>query len=398
MDVSTSFPHHRFLRFVFIVLFSGLVLGLSAAIAQAQGPMVPAPPSVAASGYLLIDIDTQRVLAEENSREALPPASLTKIMTSYVAAEELTAGRISLDDEVPVSVKAWRTPGSRMFIREGTQVPVRDLLKGIIIQSGNDASVALAEHIAGSEDAFALMMNQAASRLGLKNTQYRNATGLPDDEHYTTAADLATLTRALIEQHAATYAIYAERSFRYNDIEQPNRNRLLWRDKTVDGVKTGHTDAAGYCLVASAERDDMRLISVVMGTDSDEARMLESQKLLKYGFRYFETRRPYQGQTMLKDNEIFYGASDTVPLGVAEDVYVTIPRGHYNELEAELEVPAVLEAPVAAGEEVGELLLTLGGEKVFEAPLIALEAVPEAGVFSQVGDFFSLFFRELFGD
>ena len=318
-------------------------------------------------------------------------------MTSYVAAQELKAGRVKLDDMVPVSVKAWRTEGSRMFIREGTEVPLRDLLKGVIIQSGNDASVAVAEHIAGSEDAFADMMNQTAQTLGMTATQYTNSTGLPDPDHYTTAADLTILTRALIRNYPETYAVYAERSFRYNDIEQPNRNRLLWRDQSVDGVKTGHTEAAGYCLVASAARDNMRLISVVMGTDSDESRMRESQKLLSYGFRYFETQKLYNAGVALKTNDIYYGEAETVELGVDDDVYVTIPRGHYDDLDAELEVPVVLEAPVSAGDEIGQLVLRLNEETVYTAPLVALADVGEAGMFSRMSDFVELFFDELFG-
>lgn len=378
-----------------------LILAVHGAVyspaAQAQSPMVPSPPSIAASSYLLIDMDTEYVLSEQGGHTPLPPASLTKIMTSYVAAQELNSGRINLDDAVPISVKAWRTPGSRMFIREGTTVSVRDLLKGVIIQSGNDASVAIAEHIAGSEDAFADMMNQTAQTLGMTGSQFVNATGLPDENHYTTAQDLAVLTRALIRNFPQTYAVYAERSFRYNDIEQPNRNRLLWRDKSVDGVKTGHTEEAGYCLVASAERKNMRLISVVMGADSEESRMRESQKLMSYGFRYFETQKLYDANVMLKNNEIYYGEAESVALGVEQDVYVTVPRGHYDNLKAEMEVPVVLEAPVSVGETVGELVVSLNGDTLHSAPLVSLAEVGEAGIFSRISDFIYLFFAELFG-
>jgi len=359
---------------------------------SAQAPIIPPPPSVAASSYLLIDADTREVLVEHNARETLPPASLTKIMTGYIATVELEAGRITMDDQVPISVKAWKTPGSRMFIREGTTVPLLDLLNGIIIQSGNDASIAVAEHIAGSETAFADMMNQQAALLEMDDSHFVNATGLPDDDHWTSAWDLAKLTISLVKDHPEHYAIYSEKSFTFNDIEQPNRNRLLWRDKTVDGVKTGHTNAAGFCLVASALRGDMRLISVVMGTDSEEARMRESQKLLSYGFRYFETQQLYEASVPLKTAELWYGAQDTVELGVAENVAVTIPRGHYDDLQAEMVLPKVIEAPFEAGAELGELRLMLYDELVYSAPLVALSAVEESGFFSRLWDGAHLFF------
>ncbi len=376
--------------------FATLIVGLLAVQAHGAAPIIPPPPDVAASSYLLIDADTEKVLVEHNIHEPLPPASLTKLMTSYIAAVELDAGRIKLTDQVPVSVKAWRTGGSKMFIREGTRVALDDLLRGMIVQSGNDASVAVAEHIAGSEDAFASMMNQQAALLGMTNTHYVNATGLPAEDHYSTAWDLALLTKSMINRFPGHYAMYSEPSFEYNDIVQPNRNRLLLRDRTVDGVKTGHTEAAGYCLVASALRGNMRLISVVMGTDSDEARMRESQKLLSYGFRYFETQRLYEAGVPLKTAELWYGEADQIELGAAEDVYVTIPRGHYDDLEAELSIPRVIEAPVAAGDEVGELRLRLGDETVHKVPLVALAAAPEGGLFSRLGDAVYLFFSNLF--
>lgn len=360
-------------------------------------PIIPPPPQVAASSYLLIDADTRKVLVEHEAHVQLPPASLTKIMTSYIAAAELAAGRISLTDEVPISVKAWKAPGSRMFVREGTTVPLEALLQGIIVQSGNDASVAVAEHIAGSEDAFAAMMNQQAASLGMNESQFVNATGLPAEGHQTSAWDMALLTISLIEHFPEHYAIYSERSFKYNDIEQPNRNRLLWRDRTVDGVKTGHTESAGYCLVASALRGGMRLVSVVMGTDSDEARMRESQKLLSYGFRYFETQKLYDAGVPLKTARLYYGETEDIELGVAEPVSVTIPRGHYDDLQAELSVPKVLEAPISEGDQVGNLILTLHGDEVYRTPLVALQSAEEAGMFSRLGDWMSLFFADLFG-
>ncbi len=364
--------------------------------AWAEAPIIPPPPDIAASSYVVVDALTQKVLVEHNVNEALPPASLTKIMTSYVAAVEMDAGRLNGSEMVPVSVKAWKTPGSRMFIKEGSSVSVDDLLKGIIIQSGNDSSVALAEHIAGSEEAFADMMNQQAAQLRMVSTQYQNATGLPAEGHYTSAWDLVLLTKSLINRFPDTYEKYSIRTFTHNGIEQPNRNRLLWRDRTVDGVKTGHTNEAGYCLVASAERDNMRLISVVMGTKSEEARMRESQKLLSYGFRYFETQKVYDPQVPLKNAKVWYGQTEEVALGLAKEVVVTIPRGSYDDIKAELKVRRTVEAPIAVGDELGELRLRLYGEIIYREPLQALAEVPEAGMFSRLWDFILLFFSQLF--
>jgi D-alanyl-D-alanine carboxypeptidase (penicillin-binding protein 5/6) len=374
---------------------SAFALLVCAGVSHGEAPIIPPAPGIAASSYVLVDADTQKILVQENVNEALPPASLTKIMTSYVAAVEMDAGRLSPTEMVPVSVNAWKTPGSRMFIRESSSVSVSDLVKGIIIQSGNDASVAIAEHIAGSEGAFADMMNQQAVQLGMTSSQFQNATGLPAEGHYTSAWDLVLLTRSLIKRFPESYSNYGERSFTHNDIEQPNRNRLLWRDRTVDGVKTGHTEEAGYCLVASAERDGMRLISVVMGTKSDEARMRESQKLLSYGFRYFETQKVYDPNVTLKTADLWYGESDTVALGLKEEVLVTIPRGSYDSLDAELKVRKIIEAPIKAGDELGELRLKLYGDVVHRAPLHALVDVPEAGMFSRLWDFVVLFFKQL---
>jgi D-alanyl-D-alanine carboxypeptidase (penicillin-binding protein 5/6) len=381
-----------------VLLLLGLWSGtLQAASAAATAAAAPAPPpAIAASSYLLIDAETLRVLVEQNSRAPLPPASLTKIMTAYVAEIELASGRIKLSDDVPVSVNAWQAEGSRMFIQEGTTVPLEKLLRGVIISSGNDASIAIAEYIAGSESAFADMMNEQARKLGMTDTHFENATGLPAPEHRTTAHDLALLTRALIREFPEHYAIYAEKSFTFNGIDQPNRNRLLWRDRTVDGVKTGHTEEAGFCLVASAKREDQRLISVVMGTESDEARMRESQKLLSYGFRYFQTHRLYEGGVPLKTARVWYGTADEVGLGAAETVTVTITRGAYDSLKAELVVPNAIEAPLEKGQALGRLVLRLGEETVADVPLVALDAVEEAGFFSRIVDFLLLLFANLF--
>ena len=359
-------------------------------------PVIPAPPNLSSVSYLLIDADTGKVIAERNSGEQVPPASLTKVMTGYVAAGEVEGGRLALTDQVPVSVNAWRTPGSRMFVQEGTEVSVEDLLRGIIIQSGNDASVALAEHIAGSELAFADMMNQQAAELGMVNSNFRNATGLPAEDHYTSAWDLAVLTQAYIARFPENYALNSEKSFTYNDIEQPNRNRLLWRDRTVDGVKTGYTKAAGYCLLASAVREGMRLISVVMGARNDAHRVQESQMLLSYGFRFFETKRLYEADTALETAQVWYGEADAVELGTAAPVTVTFPRGHYDKVTVDMTLPDVIEAPIQAGDQLGELRVSMNEETLHSGPLIALSDVTEAGVFAQLGDFLKLLFRRMF--
>ena len=359
--------------------------------------ITPLPPQLAAEGYLLIDAATGAAMVEFNAEQRLPPASLTKIMTSYVAAKAIESGTVSMDDEVNVSVKAWRMGGSRMFIREGTRVRLEDILRGIIIQSGNDASVALAEHIAGSEGAFVDVMNRYAVQLGMENTRFVNATGWPDDNHYTTARDLARLTVALINEYPAHYRMYSEKSFTYADIRQPNRNQLLMRDSSVDGVKTGHTEAAGYCLVASAVRDRMRLISVVMGASSQEVRASESQKLLTYGFRYFETARLYSSDESLRQVRVWGGRHQSVNLGIEEDLMVTISRGGRENLKAEISLDAEVHAPLARGDRLGELQVSFPDGETMTIPLVAMNGVRESGFFASLWDAIALFFLKLFG-
>jgi len=375
-------------------LLTTLLMTISWAVAGQS--ITPAAPQLAAEGYLLIDADTGHIIVEYNSKQRLPPASLTKIMTSYIISAELEQGTVELGEDVEISVKAWRTEGSRMFIREGTRVSVSDLKRGIIVQSGNDASVAMAERIAGSEDAFADLMNQHAARLGMTNTNFMNATGLPNENHYTTATDLARLTTALIRDFPEDYKIYSEKYFTYNDIRQPNRNSLLWRDKTVDGVKTGHTDAAGYCLVASAKRGDMRLISVVMGASSEESRATESQTLLTYGFRYFETVRLYDAGEALKTVRVWGGVDGSVDLGVADDIVITVPQGSRKNLEATMDLQKVVRAPLQAGDTFGTLKIMNGATVVKQVPLVANSDVAEGGFFKRLWDGISLFFAKLF--
>lgn len=361
-----------------------------------QPVIIPAPPQLAATGYILVDADTGHVIVEHNADEKLPPASLTKMMTSYIVSQEMARGSIAADDMVNISVKAWRKGGSKMFIREGTQVSVKDLLLGVIVQSGNDASIALAEHISGSEEAFADVMTQKAALMGMSNTNFENATGWPAEGHLTTARDLATLARAVINDYPDHYALYREKYFEWNDIRQPNRNLLLFRDESVDGLKTGHTEEAGFCLVASAKRGDMRLISVVMGTVSEESRAAESQKLLSYGFRYYETRALYNQGDVLSTARVWSGLADEVTLGVAESIKLTLPRGRQDDLQINMQVNEIIKAPLAAGQELGNLTVTLDGKVLVDVPVVAQQAVEQAGFFARLVDSIKLFFRNLF--
>ncbi len=362
---------------------------------------IPDPPQIAARAYILMDADSGAVLAEQNADERLPPASLTKMMTSYVLANEIRGGRISRDDMVSVSENAWsQNPlfegSSLMWIEPGKEVSIADLERGIIISSGNDACVAIAEHVAGSEPVFAEMMNSEAQRLGMYDTHYTNAHGLPDPELYTTARDLATLARATVKDHPLQYPIYAEREFTYNGIRQYNRNTLLGQDPSVDGLKTGHTEAAGYCLVASAKREQMRLVSVVLGTESKRARATESRSLLNYGFRFFETATVLSAGSELEAPRIWKGIVDNVPVGVAEDVLLTLPRGRVDEIRTELSLQPEIEAPVAQGDVLGSLSITLDGEQVYTGDLVALSAVEQGGIFSRLWDMILLWINRLF--
>jgi len=370
-----------------------LTLGLLAWGMAAATVPTPAAPAVAGTGHLLLDMHSGRVLAESNGDQRLDPASLTKIMTAYAVFRELQEGHIQLADQVLVSEKAWRTEGSRMFIEVGKQVSVENLLKGMIIQSGNDASVALAEHIAGSEETFAALMNGHAKRLGMHATHFVNSTGLPHPEHYTTARDIARVSEATIREFPEFYTWYAIKDFTYNGIKQHNRNKLLWRDETVDGIKTGHTESAGYCLVASAQRDDMRLISVVMGTKSEESRAQETLSLLNYGFRFFETHKLYPGQQALAQVRAWKGQANELPLGLASDLYVTIPRDQYENLSATLIIEPTIIAPIAATTPYGYVKVQLGDEEVARAPLVALREVAEGGIWSNVVDTVLLWFH-----
>lgn len=378
-----------------------LFLLVFALAVHAQQMLIPAPPQVAASGYILMDAHTGTVLVEHNADERLPPASLSKIMTVYIVASELDEGRISLDDKVRVSPNAWRkggaaSGGSTMFLDPNSEVTIEELLHGVIVQSGNDASIALAEHLAGSEDAFADIMNQTAQLLGMSNSSFENATGLPGENHLSTARDMAILARSMINNYPEVYALYSQREYTYNGITQPNRNTLLFRDPSVDGMKTGHTEAAGYCLVASARRDDMRLISVVMGTSSMNARAVETQKLLAYGFRYYENQTLYSTADTVATERVWYGLADEMELGVAEDIVLTLPRGSREQLQAQKQLPDTLKAPITQGQELGTLTISLEDEVVAEVPLVARQAVERAGLFARLFDAIKLFLANLF--
>jgi D-alanyl-D-alanine carboxypeptidase (penicillin-binding protein 5/6) len=366
---------------VFVLVFLSFKLALAAM-------PVPAPPNVAAKNYYVVDFASGKVLAEKNPDVQVEPASITKMMTSYVVYKELDADRLSMDDMVDISEKAWRMGGSRMYLEVNTSVSVHDLLKGLIVQSGNDASVALAEHVAGTEDAFVQLMNQYAMELGMENTNFENSTGWPDKKHLTTARDIAILAAAIIAEFPEHYTWYAEKEYTYNSIKQYNRNKLLWRDESVDGMKTGHTESAGYCLVASAERSDMRVIAVALGTDSKKARANVSQALLNYGFRFYESHTLYDAGEVLSRPRIWSGEYETLTVGLAEDLAIAIPRGQYDNLDATMDIDKNIEAPVSKGQQIGEVKVSLDGNLLASVPLVALETVNEGSLFQQAKDYF----------
>jgi D-alanyl-D-alanine carboxypeptidase (penicillin-binding protein 5/6) len=372
----------------FLILFALL----STAVGAAPKP-IPDPPSLKADSYFLLDFDSGRVLAEKNPDKHIEPASITKMMTAYLVDKAIADGDITGDELVTISEKAWRMKGSKMFVEVGRQITVADLLKGLIIQSGNDASIALAEHIAGSESAFAGYMNHQAGLLGMTNTSFKNATGWPVEGHYSSARDIAILTRAVIRDFPETYRIYKEKEYTFNEIRQYNRNRLLWRDDTVDGVKTGHTEAAGYCLVASALRGEMRLISVVLGASSDKARTQSSLALLNYGYRFFETHRLYRANEVLKTARVWYGDREQVAMGVANDIHITIPRGRYQELEAAMEIDSEISAPIRLGQELGMVTVKLDDEVIVNENIIAIQAINDGGLLVKALDSIKLMFR-----
>ena len=384
-----------------LVSFAAIILSLQGLSAVQAQQLIPAPPELAAKAWILVDANTGHILVESNADMQLPPASLAKMMTTYIVSNEIAAGRMSKDEMVLISDNAWekggaKTDGSTMFLNPRTRVSVSDLMRGVIIQSGNDASIALAEHISGDEIAFADVMNHQASLLGMNGTEYYNATGLPYEGMVSTARDLSLLAQAIIQDHPEHYSIYSEKYFKYNNINQPNRNRLLWRDSSVDGLKTGHTNAAGYCLVASAKRRDMRLISVVMGTDSDKARARETQKLLSYGFRHYDTKTIYSAGDIIKENaKVWYGEQEFLNLTIADNVTLTLPRGAQKNLSANILVDEQIKAPISAGQELGRLQVSLNDELLIDTALVAETAVAESGLFARFVDWIVLFITQL---
>ena len=365
-----------------------------ASIANAVAAEVPPPPTLAVKAYVLRAYNSDEVIAAENANERVEPASLTKIMTAYMVFKAVANGHLKLNQVLPVSTKAWKAEGSRMFIEPNKPVTVDELLHGLIIQSGNDAAIALAEGVAGSEETFAAMMNKEMAAMGLKDTHFVNSTGLPDPEHYTTAHDLSLMASALVRDFPDDYKrFYSTKEYTYNKITQPNRNRLLWLDPNVDGMKTGHTQAAGYCLVTSAKRDNMRLISVVLGAPSDSARATESQKLLNYGFLLYESRLVYKHGQPVSKLKVWKGHNDVLAATVAEDVYLTLPKGEYSRVKATITSKQPLIAPIKAGQEIGTIKFTLGDKLLEQRKLVASEDVEIAGMFGRLWDSIKLQFE-----
>lgn len=350
----------------------------------------PTPPDVAAKGYFLVDANTGAVLASKNPEEHLEPASLTKLMTLYLTFQALKSGQLQLSDKITISNEAWKMQGSRMFLRPNTEVSIDDLLKGVIVDSGNDACEALAEQIGGNSADFAVMMNQEAQKLGMNDSHFENSTGLPQENHYSSAKDLAKLSAAIATQFPNYYPYFSQKWFTYNDIKQPNRNRLLWRDNSVDGLKTGHTDSAGYCLVASAKRDKTRLIAVVMGTQSDAARADVSLRLLNYGFHFYKTYELFNAQTPLSHTRVWMGQLKNVNLGLEKPLAVTIRIGDYSQLQAHMNIEPKIKAPILKGQQLGEVVIMLHGNRIAQAPLVAMEANKKGSWLSQLIDSIAL--------
>lgn len=373
-----------FLSFTATNLFANPIIPVPT---QPQTPtFTPSAPNIEASGYVLMDATSGKILAQKNIDVRLPPASLTKLMSLYIISSALKAGQIKLDDKVRISTKAWKTEGSRMFVKANDEVPVRELLKGVIVASGNDATVALAEYIAGTEEGFTSIMNQQAKILGMDNTHFMDSTGLPNKDHYSTAHDLAILTQAYIKHFPEEYSLYSEKWFSYNNIRQPNRNRLLWRYQYADGLKTGHTSEAGYCLVGSAKKDGMRLITVVMGEPNDNARTEDSIRLMTYGFRFFETHKLYTAGSTLTKARVWQGTENDTPLGVNDDLYVTVPNGQYKRLQATLIINNPLKAPILKGQSYGTINVTLNNQIIASKPLIALDTNPTGNFWQRATD------------
>jgi len=377
---------HLFLLIIFSLLSTNQTI-------YAANKGKPTPPDIKATGYILVDFNSGQVLLEKNADQKMEPASLTKMMSAYVVFSEIKKGDVSLSDMTTISKKAWRMKGSRMFLEAGKRVSVEELIKGMVVQSGNDATIALAEHVAGSEEDFVIMMNEYAKQMGLIDTHFYNSTGLPHSDHYTTPRDMATLGKSIISDFPNHYRTFSIKVYKYNKIEQKNRNRLLWSNKYVDGIKTGHTESAGYCLVASAMRGKMRLISVVLGTKSKKARERESHKLITYGFRFYETHKLYAAKEPLTNVRIWKGQSQVLPLGLTEDLFITIPKGEYKNLDASMSINAEIVAPVSEGNTYGTVNITLGSKNYAVRKLIALTDIPAGSFIQNIIDTIKLAFK-----
>lgn len=401
-----------------LILLAGMLLGISSSFADsnliksqqqilqpttgsqtpapklaAQPLIIPAAPNIDAKGYVLMDANSGKILANKDQDKRMQPASLTKLMTLYITEQALAQGQIQLTDKVRIGENAWRRGGSRMFLKLNSLVPVEQLIEGVIVASGNDACTALAEYIAGNEASFAQLMNETAARLGMKNTHYVDSTGLPRPDHYSTPRDLAILARHVINDFPQYYHYFNQKWIKYNGIRQPNRNRLLWRDPSVDGLKTGHTNGAGYCLISSGQHSDMRLISVVMGTPTDGARANDSQALLNWGFRFFKTYKLYSANQAISTPRVFMGQSKHVAMGLQNDLYVTIPVGEYSLLQANQELNNKLKAPISKGATYGTVNITLAGKTIASQPLVALQDDPVGGLWSRMSDRVSMFIK-----
>lgn len=374
-----------------------LMLKATAAATSPTANFVPAAPDLSVKSYVLMDGVNGQVLSEKNAHDKLPPASLTKMMTLYVISSALKSGKISLDTPVRISEHAWRTGGSRMFIKVGSEVSVHDLLQGIIVASGNDACVALAEHIAGTEDAFADLMNQTAKSLGMNDSHFVDSTGLPDPKHHSSAYDLSLLARALIKDFPDYYPWYKQKWFTFNGIKQPNRNRLLWRDESVDGLKTGHTDEAGFCLVASAKRSDTRLIAAVMGSKSESNRANDTEALLNYGFHFFETHKIFAANSPISQPRVFLGKEKTATMGLNEDFILILPTGKLKDIKASMVIDKELTAPIVKGHVYGSIKIMLADKEIASRPLVALKDTPKGGLWAQLCDRVAFTFHRWFG-
>ena len=372
---------NKIIKFPLFLLF--LSISSLSSLIYSEESFIPKPPSLNASNYILIDSVSGRILAENGADERIEPASITKIMTGYVAADQISKGFVNLDDEVLISENCWRKGGSKMFIREGTRVLLSDLMKGMVIQSGNDASCAIAEHVAVSEEGFVELMQLYVEELGMNNTQFKNVSGWPDPEHFSSARDLALLTKSLIVKFPDHYALYKEKYFTFNEIKQRNRNSLLWQDESIDGVKTGHTESAGYCLVSSGVRNDTRLIAVTLKSASEKARLTDNRRLLDYGFRYYRTKKVLEANTSIVKEQVWGGEVDSVDLSSAEDLYLTLSPRDFPRVEPLIKLNDYLQAPIEKGQVVGKVDLILDGDSISSIDLVSMQGVPALGFFGR---------------